>query len=70
MGDHLIFGRTKGAISRNWEAKRGDRWKLWKDEEGGPLKFAGKNEDMGGGGAIAKVIKVITGEATFTEGIG
>ena len=22
---HLIFGRTKGGISSNWEPKRGDR---------------------------------------------
>ena len=29
--DHLIFRRTKEGISRNWEPKRGDHWKLWKD---------------------------------------
>ena len=28
--DHLIFGRTKGGISRNWEPKRGDRWNFGK----------------------------------------
>ena len=33
-GDHLIFRITKGGISRNWEPKRGDHWKLWKDSEG------------------------------------
>ena len=55
-GDHLIFGRTKGGISRNWEPKRGLRWKLWKDSERGPLKFAWKMKTEGGRG-IAKVIK-------------
>ena len=39
-GYHLNFGRTKGGFSRNWEPKRGDHWKLWKDSEGGSLKFA------------------------------
>ena len=39
-GDHSSFGRTKGGISCNWESKRQDRWKIWKDSEGGPLKFA------------------------------
>ena len=39
-GDHSTFGRTKGGISCNWEPKRQDRWKIWKDSEGGPLKFA------------------------------
>ena len=39
-GYRLIFGRTKGGISRNWEPKRGDHWKLWKDSEGESLKFA------------------------------
>ena len=38
--DHLIFRRTEGGISRNWEPKRGDHWKFWKDSEGGPLKCA------------------------------
>ena len=49
-GDHLIFRRTKGGISRNWEPKRGDHWKLWKDSEGGPLKFAWKMKTCGEGG--------------------
>ena len=40
--DILIFGRTKGRNTRNWEPKGGDQWKLWKDTEGGPLKFAWK----------------------------
>ena len=42
LGGSLDCRRTKGGISRNWEPKRGDRWKLWKDSEGGPLKFAWK----------------------------
>ena len=32
-GDHLIFRGTKGEMSRNWEPKREDHWKLWKDSE-------------------------------------
>ena len=40
-GDHLILWTAKGGISQNWEPKRReDRWKLWKDSEGGPLRFA------------------------------
>ena len=27
-GNRFIFGRTKGEISRNWEPKTGDHWKL------------------------------------------
>ena len=46
-GDHLIFRRTKGGISRNWEPNRGDHWKLSKDLEGGPLKFAWKMKTWG-----------------------
>ena len=43
----LQIATVQGSI-RNWEPKRGDYWKLWKDSEGGPLKFmAGKG---GGGG--------------------
>ena len=34
-GGHLIFRRTKGGISRNWEPNRGDQWKLWKDHDRG-----------------------------------
>ena len=39
-GGHLTFRRTKGGISRNWEAQMGDCCKLWKDSEEEPLKFA------------------------------
>ena len=48
-GDDLIFRRTKGRVSRNWEPKRGDHWKLWKDSEGGPFKFAWIIKTWGGG---------------------
>ena len=50
-GDHLIFRRTKEGISRQWERKRGDHWKLCKDSEGELLKW------RHGGGGVAKVIK-------------
>ena len=47
-GDHLIFRRTKGEISRNWEPKRGDQWKLWKDHgRGGSAEICLENEDIG-----------------------
>ena len=47
--DHLIFRKTKWGINRNWEPKRGDNWKLWRDSERGPLKFAWKMKTWGGG---------------------
>ena len=47
-GDHLISRRTKGGISRNWEPKRGDQWKLWKDHgTGGTAQICLENEDIG-----------------------
>ena len=47
-GDHLIFRRTKGGISRNWEPKRRDHWKLWKDHgTGGTAQICLENEDIG-----------------------
>ena len=53
-GDHLIFRRTKGGISLNWEPKRRDCWRLWNDSEGGEaLKFSLQIKTWG----IAKVIK-------------
>ena len=55
--DHTIFRRKKGGISRNWEPQRGYHWKLWKDSEGGPLKFAWKLSH----GGITKVIKSYKG---------
>ena len=41
-------GGKGGGVCRNWEPKRGDRWNLWKDSEGGPLKFAWKMKARGG----------------------
>ena len=55
--DHTIFRRKKGGISRNWEPQRGYHWTLWKDSEGGPLKFAWKLSH----GGITKVIKSYKG---------
>ena len=60
MEDYLIFRKTKGGISRNWELKRGDRWKLWKDSEGVPLKVGWKMKTCGGGSR--KSSKVIRGD--------
>ena len=59
-GDHLIFRKTKGGISRNWELKRGDRWKLWKSSEGVHSNLVGKWRHGGGGGS-RKSSKVIRG---------
>ena len=64
-GDHLIFGRTKGGISCNWEPKRGDHWKLWKDSGWGPLKFAWKMKTWRGGGGSRKTSKVISGAGSL-----
>ena len=52
-----LLGEKKGGISRNWEPQRGYHWKLWKDSEGGPLKFAWKLSH----GGITKVIKSYKG---------
>ena len=49
-GVHLIFERTKGGISRNWEPKRGITENFGKDSEGGPLNLLGKWRHGGGGG--------------------
>ena len=49
-GNHLIFRTAKGGVSRNWEPKRRDSWKLWKDSERGPLKFSWKMKTWAGGG--------------------
>ena len=47
-GDHLIFRRPKAGISRNWEPKKGDHWKLWKDHgRGGTAQICLANEDIG-----------------------
>ena len=52
-----FLGEKKGRISRNWEPQGGYHWKLWKDSEGGPLKFAWKLSR----GGITKVIKSYKG---------
>ena len=42
-GDHLIFRRTKGGISRNWEPKiKGESLKTLEGFRRGTLKFAWK----------------------------
>ena len=74
-GDQLIFRRTKGEISRNWEPKMGDRWKLWKVSERGTTQICLANEGMGAwGGASRGSSKVIRGdyfnEVTFKGGVG
>ena len=43
-------GRILGGISRSWEPKTGDHWKLWKDTEGGTTQICLENEGMWGGG--------------------
>ena len=62
----ITFRRTKGGISRNWEPKRGDQWKRWKDSDGGPLKLAWTMKTWWGGGEgrgsrkLSMVIRGIT----------
>ena len=62
-GDHLIFRKTKGGITEN--VGRIQR---------GATQICLENEDMGGGGGIAKVINSYQGESlsevTFKGGIG
>ena len=36
----LFLGEVKGGSVLTENPKGGDHWKLWKDSEGGPLKFA------------------------------
>ena len=50
LGGITWFWGEKKGISRNWEPKRGDHWKLWKDSDGGLLKFAWKMKTWWGGG--------------------
>ena len=63
-GNQLIFGRTKGGISCNWEAKRGNHWKFKKDSEGGPLKFVWKMKTWRRRGS-RKTSKVIRGAGSL-----
>ena len=57
-GDHLIFRRTNGGISRNWELKsqKGGSLKTLERFRGGTIQICLKNEDMVGR-EIKKVIK-------------
>ena len=57
-GDHLIFRRTNGGISRNWELKsqKGGSLKTLERFRGGTTQYCLKNEDMVGR-EITKVIK-------------
>ena len=57
-GDHLIFRRTNGGISRNWEFKsqKGGSLKTLERFRGGTTQICLKNEDMVGR-EIKKVIK-------------
>ena len=66
LGGSLDCRRTKGGISRNWEPKRGDRWKLWKDSEGGPLKFAWKMKTWRRGSRESHQ-KLLTGSLQWTN---
>ena len=78
-GQRILGGITwfleeqKGRISRNWELKREDHWRLWKDSGGGPLKIAWKMQTCmaGGGQTLSNVIRGDHfSEVTFKLGIG
>ena len=56
-GISWFLGEEKGRISRNWELKREDHWRLWKDSEGGTTQNCLENADMHGGGGGANVMK-------------
>ena len=65
--------RILGEISRNWEPKRGDHWnhwKLWKDSEGGPLKFAWKMKTLRGWGGGARRSSNVISDVAFKGGTG
>ena len=73
-GISWFLGEEKGRISRNWELKREDHWRLWKDSEGGTTQNCLENADMHGGGGGQTLWNVIRGdhfsEVTFKRGIG
>ena len=70
-GDHLISGRTKGGISRTWEPKRGDHWKLWKDSGGGEFAWKWTYGEWGGSRKSSKVIRGDDlSDVSFKGGIG
>ena len=63
-GITYFLGKQKGGsvVTENSKVKRGDRWKLWKDSEGGPLNIAWKMKTWWGGKSrkSSKVIRGIT----------
>ena len=61
LGGSLDIWEKKGGIIRNWEPKVGDRWKFWKDSEGGPIKLSWKMKTWEEGGGTRKSSKVIRG---------
>ena len=54
-----FLGEQKGDQLVTENPKGGNHWKLWKDSEGGPLKFAWKMRTLGGGGGGERIAKVI-----------
>ena len=45
-GDHLIFKRTEGGISRNWEPKRGGSLKILEGFRGGTTQICLNNASL------------------------
>ena len=70
-GDQLIFRRTKGGISRNWEPRKGESLKTLEGFRRGTTQICLESEDMGRG--LRKSSKVIRGdhfrEVTLKGGI-
>ena len=61
--DHLIFRRTKRGISRNWERKRGDRWKF----RGGTTQICLENGEGGGWGVDPESHQTLLGGITSVK---
>ena len=53
----MILGEQKGGAVVTENLKGGNHGKLWKDSEGGPLRFAWKMKKTWGAQGIVKVIK-------------
>ena len=56
-GETCFLGEKKGGSVVTENLKGGNHGKLWKDSEGGPLRFAWKMKKTWGAQGIVKVIK-------------
>ena len=59
-GDHLIFRRTKGGISRNCRTQKGGSLKTLEGCRGRTTRISFENEDMGGSRKSSNVVRGVT----------